>query len=100
MKKQVLFNLEVTAAPDFFPTVSPSNLAVAKGVEAVYNISFTAQGPFVGQLNLGVLNAPLGAIVIFGKPSIGVGESTTMRIQTQNMSVGMYSLTLELVANS
>lgn len=97
--KSVPFTLEVTAAPDFFPAIAPVSLSVAKGVVAVYNITFTAQGGFTGPVSLIAKNLPTGAVGTFDKPSINVGETSRLSITTSGVAVGSYSPSIEGTAN-
>jgi hypothetical protein len=97
--KPVSFTLEVTPAPDFFPAIAPASLSVAKGVVAVYNVSFTAQGGFTGPVSLAVKNLPSGAIGTFDKTSINVGETAVLSIATSGVAVGSYSPSVEGTAN-
>jgi parallel beta-helix repeat protein len=93
--KTVPFTLAVTAAPDFFPAILPTSLSVAKGVVAVYTVSFTAQGGFTGPVSLAALNLPTGAVATFSKISINVTETSTLSITTTAVALGTFSLTLE-----
>jgi hypothetical protein len=99
IKKTVPFTLVVSAAPDFFPAILPSSLSVAKGVVAVYNISFTAQGGFAGPVALAVLNLPTGAVATFDKTSINVTETAALSITTGSVALGTFSLSVEGTAN-
>jgi hypothetical protein len=98
-KKTVLFTLVVTASPDFFPAIVPSSLSVAKGVVAVYSVSFTAQGGFTGPVTLAVLNLPAGAVATFDKTSINVTETAVLSITTAAVALGTFSLSVEGTAN-
>jgi hypothetical protein len=98
-KKTVLFTLVVTASPDFFPAIVPSSLSVAKGIVAVYQITFSAQGGFAGPVTLAVLNLPTGAVATFDKTSINVTETAILSIATVNVSLGTFSLSVEGTAN-
>lgn len=93
--KTVPFTLAVTAAPDFFPAILPTSLSVAKGVVALYTVSFTAQGGFTGPVTLAALNLPTGAVATFSKTSINVTETSTLSITTTAVALGTFSLTLE-----
>lgn len=97
--KPVSFTLVVTAVPDFFPAITPLSLSVAKGVVAVYQVSFTAQGGFAGPVSLAVINLPAGAVGTFDKPSITLGEALTLSIMTSGVAVGSYSPSIEATAN-
>ena len=98
-KKSVSFTLVVSAAPDFFPAILPSSLSVAKGVVAVYQITFTAQGGFAGPVTLAVLNLPTGAVATFDKTSINVTETAVLSITTSSVALGTFSLSVEGTAN-
>lgn len=97
--KTVPFTLAVTAAPDFFPAILPTSLSVAKGVVAIYQVSFTAQGGFTGPVTLAVLNLPAGAVGTFDKPSINVTETSTLSITTANVALGTFTPSVEGTAN-
>jgi hypothetical protein len=98
-KKTVLFTLAVTASPDFFPAILPTSLSVAKGVVAIYSVSFTAQGGFTGPVTLAVLNLPTGAVATFDKTSINVTETAILSITTVSVALGTFSLSVEGTAN-
>jgi hypothetical protein len=97
--KSVPFMLEVTPAPDFFPAILPTSLSVAKGVVAVYNVTFTAAGGFTGPVTLAALNLPAGAVATFDKPSINLGETAALSITTAGVALGTYSPSVEGIAN-
>ena len=80
-----------TPALDFFPAISPTSLSVVKGTIAVYRVSFTAQGGFMGPVTLAVKNLPLGAVATFSKTSISLGEISTLSITTAKVGIGTYS---------
>jgi hypothetical protein len=98
-KKTAPFSLTVTAAPDFFPGISPAELSVVKGVVAVYNVTFTGVGGFTGPITLAVLNLPTGAVASFDKPSINVSEKSVLSIATAGAALGTFALSLEGTAN-
>lgn len=99
IKKSVPITLVVTAAPDFFPAVVPSSVSVAKGVVAVYNVSFTAQGGFTGPVTLAVLNLPAGAVATFNTTSINVGETSVLNLTTAGVALGTFAFSVEGDAN-
>jgi hypothetical protein len=96
--KPVSFTLSVTDAPDFFPAINPTTLSVAKGIVAVYHVSFTAAGGFAGPVTLAVKNLPVGAIGTFDKTSINVGETATLSIATAAVALGTYTPSVEATA--
>lgn len=96
--KTVPFTLEVTAVPDFFPAIAPTSRSVAKGIVAVYNITFTAQGGFTGPVTLAAKNLPTGAVASFDKMSINLGEISVLSIATANIALGSYSPSVDATA--
>ncbi len=96
--KSIPFTLEITEAPDFFPAVAPSTLSVPKGIVAVYNTSFTAQGGFTGPVTLAVINLPAGAVGTFDVTSINLGQTATLSITTADVAVGVFTPSVEATA--
>lgn len=86
--KTVSVRLEVLVAPDFFPSINPTDLAVFKGIVAKYICSLVPNDTFTGRVRL---SANLAGAT-FSKPEIGIGELSELTIDTSLLSVGNFDI--------
>jgi hypothetical protein len=92
--KTVNFTLQVTASPDWFLAVNPTTLSVAQGTAAVFGVTATAQGGYVGTIALSLSGLPAGVTPTINPTSIAQNGTATITIPTAAIPVGTVALTL------
>jgi hypothetical protein len=93
--KTINFTLEVTAPPDWFLAITPTNLSVAQGAMASFNVTATAQGGYTGAITLAVLGLPAGVTASFSVNPVAQNGTTVVSIPTANIPLGTLALQLQ-----
>ena len=93
--KTVNFTLAVTTPPDWFLSIAPTSLSVAQGIAAVFNVTATAQGGYVGTITLSVLGLPAGVTATIAPAAIAQNGTAVVTIPTSAIPAGTLALTLQ-----
>ena len=84
---------------DFSLSASPSSQSVPRGGTAVYSITVTPSGAFIGTVTFSVIGLPGGATASFNPPSVTSSGSTMMTVVAGNQR-GTFPLTITGVSGS
>jgi hypothetical protein len=95
-------SVNVTPAPNYFLTATPTSQSVRPGSPASYNIAVNAQNGFTGNVSLSVTGLPPGAQASFSPVSVaGVSGSSTLTITTLSTTpLGTYTLVVAGISGS
>ena len=87
--------ITLVVSDDFFVSVAPSNVTIARGSSAIYNVTITPGSGFTGTVNFGVSGLPRRTTASFNPNAITTSGSSTLRISTSRRSpTGAFTLTI------
>jgi uncharacterized membrane protein len=88
-------NITLVVSINFSLAVTPSNVTVAPGSQALYRVTVTPGTGFVGTVSFAVNGLPSRATASFNAISINTSGSSTLTIKTNHRSpTGAFTLTI------
>lgn len=84
----------VPAGTDFLVSAAPTQLAICRPADAVYNIEVLQFQAFAESVTLSTTGEPSGSTVTFGTNPITPGTSTTLTLGTTGVAAGSSTITI------
>jgi uncharacterized membrane protein len=92
-------SLNVTSAPGFTVSATPTSLGLVKGASAIASVSVAATSGFAGNVTLAVSGLPAGVTAAFSPATVAPGATSTLTL-TASASAGVSSSSISITGSS